>query len=201
MSDLPVLSKDERAYIAKVLKESASPSSERVLHLNEGEIGEFLLEGLAEVANLTIEAQADNLRLSFPLEVQRDEFQHLQLQLGVPRIYETDEKGPTQRPWRVHLEPAVALLDEDGETTRFQVLELSPNGMLVDVGDGPAPERLALRLPLGELRPVPIRARLVRTSMPGVAAYSLQVEQKRHAERIRRFIFQQHRLQHPLQSA
>lgn len=196
MSNHPVLSRDERAFLQKLLGEAAqsAPGSPRSFRIDGGESGNALLTRLAQHSSLSLESQGEDFRLSFPLELEQDEFHSLQINLGTPRIF---EHGPTQRPWRVHMEPAPALLDANGSPTHLRVLELSPSGLLLDIGEGHMPERFSLWLALPEQEPIPIRGSLARVTMPGVAAYRIELRQARHAERIRRFIFAQHRLQHP----
>lgn len=195
MSNHPVLSRDERAFLQKLLGETPQmPGVSRSFRIDGGEAGNALLERLAMHSSLTLESQAENYRLSFPLELQEDEFHSLQISLGTPRIF---EHGPTQRPWRVHLDPAPALLDANGAATHLHVLEMSPSGLLLDLGEGHMPERFSLWLALPDQEPIPIRGSLARITMPGVAAYRIELRHNRHAERLRRFIFRQHRLQHP----
>lgn len=191
-----VLSAEERKFLAGLLtSETAMVAAERSFAIDGGEAGNALLSSLGTHSEMTLESHFPDFWMSFPLSLAEDEFHALRLKFGAPRIY---EYGPNKRPWRLHLDNPIALQNAEGQATPMRIHELSPNGMLVDVaGVGSAPAELALWLPLPEQDPVEIRGTLVRAKGLRLAAYRLRPVHPEQAEQIRRFIFMQHRLQHP----
>lgn len=197
MSNHSILSNDERHYLRKLLKSETTPGKResRDFQIDGGEAGNALLAGLASHSKLTMESHFDDCWMSFPLQLAEDELHALQLKLGAPKIF---EYGPNQRPWRLHLDPPITLLDARGADTGLQAQQLSPNGLLVELGTTDAPPcELALCLPLPGREPIPFKAVLVRSTGARLAAYRLSVRHPAHTEALRQFIFQQHRLQHP----
>lgn len=196
MSKSAVLSSEERTFLAKLLTSDASVvSAERSFMIDGGETGNALLSSLATHSRMTLESHFPHCWMSFPLSLAEDEFHALRLKFGAPRIY---EYGPNKRPWRLHLDMPIALKDAHGDATALQVHELSPNGMLVDVSAvATAPSELSLWLPLPGQDSVEIRGTLVRAKGLRLAAYRLRAVKPEQAEQIRRFIFLQHRRQHP----
>ncbi|WP_313520200.1 hypothetical protein [Pseudomonas sp.] len=194
MQNDPLLTADELAYIRSLLSdgEGARLAASNFL-IDSNPQTQALLAALGSRAQLSLEAQIGSQRLTFPLQVIEDEFQALHLKLEAPRIF---EQGPVDRPWRLHLNKPLALLDEFGEATDLLVHEVSPNGVLLEVG-GVVPARFELALPLPGAKPVPLRGRLVRKVAQGLCAYRLLHDDERSLKRLRTFIFQQHRLQHP----
>jgi hypothetical protein len=191
-----VLSAEERTFLAKLLtSEAPVASTERSFSIDGGEAGNALLSSLATHSEMTLESHFQDFWMSFPVSLAEDEFHALRLKLGAPRIY---DHGPNKRPWRLHLDSPITLQDANGEDTPLRIHELSPNGMLVDVAAlDAAPTRLQLWLPLPDQERVEISATLVRAKGLRLAAYRLRPVRPDQAEQIRRFIFQQHRLQHP----
>lgn len=196
MSKQAVLSAEERIFLTKLLTSDAPATPvERSFAIDGGETGNALLTSLATHSKLSMESHFPDCWMSFPLSLAEDEFHALRLKLGAPRIY---EYGPNQRPWRLHLDTPIGLLDAQGGETGLQVHELSPNGMLVDVSaSGSAPTQFSLWLPLPEQDRLEVRGTLVRATGSRLAAYRLRLVRPEHGERMRRFIFLQHRLQHP----
>jgi len=194
MQDDPLLTADELAYIRSLLNEGegARLNASNFL-IDSSPQTQALLAVLGSRAQLSLEAQIGHQRLTFPLQLVEDESQTLHLKLEAPRIF---EQGPVDRPWRLHLNKPVALLDERGEASDLRVHELSPNGLLLEVTDV-APARFELSLPLPGAKPIPLRGRLVRKVGQGLCAYRLLHENERTLRRLHTFIFQQHRLQHP----
>jgi hypothetical protein len=190
----PLLSADELAYIRSLLGEADGArldASNFIIDSNPQT--QALLAALGSRAQLSLEAQIGSQRLAFPLRLVEDQFHALHLKLEAPRIF---EQGPVDRPWRLHLNRPLALLDELGETSDLRVHELSPNGVLLEVS-GVAPARFELALPLPGAKPIPLRGRLARKVAQGLCAYRLLHDDERTLKRLRTFIFQQHRLQHP----
>jgi len=194
MQDDPLLTTDELAYIRSLLDEGEGARLDASNFLiDSSPQTQALLAALGSRAQLSLEAQIGHQRLTFPLQLVEDEFQALHLKLEAPRIF---EQGPVDRPWRLHLNKPVALLDDLGEATDLRVHELSPNGVLVEIA-GVAPARFELALPLPGAKPIPLRGRLVRKVAQGLCAYRLLHQNQRTLQRLHTFIFQQHRLQHP----
>lgn len=196
MSKSAVLSAEERSFLARLLtSDTPVQATERSFMIDGGEAGNALLSSLATHSELSLESHFSEFWMSFPLELAEDEFHALRLTLGAPRIY---DHGPNKRPWRLHLDTPILLQDASGQDTELKVHELSPNGMLVDVSAvRTAPVELTAWLPLSEQESVEIRGTLVRAKGQRLAAYRVRPVRPEYAEPIRRFIFRQHRLQHP----
>lgn len=196
MSKPSVLSPEERSFLARLLtSDTPALPSERSFMIDGGETGNSLLSSLATHSKMSLESRFPDFWMSFPLTLAEDEFHALQLTLGAPRIY---EYGPNQRPWRLHLDTPLVLQDADGRPTELRVRELSPNGLLLDLSaSDAAPTQFSLWLPLPDQDPVEIRGTLVRAKGMRLAAYRIRLVHPEQGEDIRRFIFRQHRLQHP----
>lgn len=196
MSKPTVLSPEERTFLARLLtSETPAMPADRSFMIDGGDTGNTLLSGLATHSKMSLESRFADFWMSFPLTLAEDEFHALHLTLGAPRIY---EYGPNQRPWRLHLDTPIVLQDANGEPTALRVRELSPSGMLVDLSaTDTAPIQFVLWLPLPDQDPVQIRCTLVRSRGMRRAAYRMRLVNPEQAEDIRRFIFRQHRLQHP----
>lgn len=197
MSHPSPLSQDEREFIQQLLISpvNGKPLQAPSFRVDGGEQANALLARLAANANLSLESQFDDFSMTFPLHVLEDEFHTLHLKLGAPSIFES---GPVLRPWRLQLNQAIALLDAHGAPSSLSVQELSPNGLLVSSA-AKAPLRFKLWLALPDQQPILIHGKRVRTVGKQLTAYTVQVgpENLQDGERIRQFIFQQHRLQHP----
>ena len=112
------------------------------LLVNGGTQIKELLTRLVAHEQVTIQAQFANQQMSFPLQLVEDEFHAQHIQLGAPTIY---EDGPMVRPWRLHLEPAVPLEDDQGRMSGLWAREISFNGVLVELRDrARAPKHFAL---------------------------------------------------------
>jgi len=195
MSDDSPLSSDEMDFIQKILGSSVHHPKPRSLSFRvDGEPNaNALLARLAAHSQLSFEARFQTHRLTFPVQLMEDEFHTLHLQLGAPNIL---EQGPVQRPWRLHLETPVALLDDQGAESDLWVHELSPNGLLASC-PSTAPKQFALWLPLPGGEPIQLRGQRVRAADQQLTAYRVSTGHREHAERMRQFIFKQHRQQHP----
>ena len=88
------------------------------LRLDGGSEVQQLLTRLVAQEQVTLQANFENQQMSFPLQLVEDEFHAVSLQLGAPSIY---EDGPMMRPWRLTLEPPVALDDDLGLSTDLKV--------------------------------------------------------------------------------
>lgn len=195
MADQSSLSKDERDFIQQLLINPVlgKPLQAPRFRVDGGEQANALLARLADHSQLSLESHFDDHWLSFPLQLMEDEFHTLHLQLGAPSIF---EDGPVQRPWRLHLKQAIPLQDEAGEASDLLVRELSPNGLLIS-SPGKAPLHFSLWLPLPGQDPIPLHGKRVRSVGKKLTAYRLNGCHPGHTERIRHFLFQQHRLKHP----
>jgi len=197
MAEQTILSKDELTFIRKLMQRNGPPSAERTtgFRIDGGAQSNELLLQLAARANLSLQAEFEDFRMSFPLQLKEDELHSLDLQLAPPVIY---ERGPTTRAWRLHLEQPLALLKNDGGESSLSVHELSPHGLLVDAGkDRKPPKHFHLRLALPDDTPLEVDAHRVRELKGGLAAYEVEYPQEKDAERIRSFLYRQHQRLHP----
>ncbi len=195
MSDQSPLSQDERDFIRQLLVNPVlgKPVQTPSFRVDGGDQANALLARLAANTQLSLESHFDDHWLSFPLQLVEDEFHALHLKMGAPCIY---ENGPVLRPWRLHLDESIALQDDEGGETCLSVRELSPNGLLISA-PGKAPLHFSLWLPLPGQEAIPLQAKRVRSVGPNRTAYRLIGCHVRNTERIRQFIFEQHRLKHP----
>jgi len=192
-----VLTSAELAYINELVSGSpVEPRETRAgFNLDGGDKANELLLQLAAKANLTLEAELDDYCMSFPLQLNQDEFRTIRLQLAPPTIY---ERGPVLRAWRLHLDEPLPLLSNDGNETALSVHELSPNGLLVDPGPKrKAPKHLHLRLALPGEASLEVDAHRVRDTADGMTAYEVEYPQDKDAERIRSYLYEQHQRLYP----
>ncbi len=199
MAEKTLLSSDELAYIQQILG----------THLNNGvlPIPSFRIDGgsaanaiLAELGRhsaLHLQADFGDQHLRFPLQLVEDEFHALHLELGAPGIF---QHGDVQRSWRLNLAQPLFLLHKDGRLSELCVHEISPSGVLIEsTGTLAAPETFTLWLPLPDQEPIKLRGSYVRRINPELSAFRLEMLPGSQGERLRHFLFQQHRLQHPQQ--
>ena len=197
MAEDTILSKDELTFIRKLMQRNGGTTAERatVFRIDGGAQSNELLMQLAARANLSLQAEFEDFRMSFPIQLREDELHSLDLQLAPPVIY---ERGATTRAWRLHLDEPLALLKNDGGESSLSVHELSPHGLLVDAGkDRKPPKHFHLRLALPDDTPLEIDAHRVRELKGGMAAYEVEFPQEKDAERIRSFLYRQHQRLHP----
>lgn len=192
-----LLNHEELDYIQKILGNSmaisglAAPS----FRVDGGAAANAVLASLGKHAELHLDAQLGDQHLRFPLQLVEDEFHALHLELGAPGIFQL---GDVQRSWRLNLEQPLFLMHQDGRTSELCVHEISPSGVLVEAtGALDTPATFTLWLPLPGQEPIKLRGRYVRQINPELSAFSLDLLPNSHDERLRHFIFQQHRLQHP----
>ena len=192
-----ILTSAELAYINELVSGSPiEPGETRAgFRVDGGEKANGLLLQLAAKANLTLEAELRDYCMSFALQLNQDELDTVQLQLAPPTIY---ERGPVLRAWRLHLDEPLPLLSDDGNETALSVHELSPNGLLVDIGPKQqAPTHLHLRLALPGESSLEIDAHRIRDAEGGMTAYEVEYPQDRDAERIRSYLYEQHQRLYP----
>jgi hypothetical protein len=197
MPNKSLLSRDELAYIQQILGTSLSNGALPTpsFRVDGGATANALLAGLGQHSELHLEASFGDQRLRFPLQLVEDEFHALHLELGAPGIF---QQGAVQRSWRLALERPVTLLNENGQESSLRVYEISPSGVLLDnCLQRSLPENFNLWLPLPGQEPIKLCGRRVRRVSKQLTAFRLDLLPGGHGERLRHFIFQQHRLAHP----
>ncbi|WP_447589928.1 hypothetical protein [Aquipseudomonas campi] len=195
MSEHSALSSEELDFIQRVFN-TPTPGKRLqtpTFRVDGGARANTMLSDLGENAQLSLEAHFDGYWMSFPLQLVEDEMHNLQMELGAPSIY---EEGDVLRPLRLHLDESMPLLDEEGIPSGLHVEEVSPGGLLV-TGNTAMPRRFELWLPLPGHKPMAIKGRLLRMVGKRRAVYALKLRHPEHAERLRQFIFDQYRQQHP----
>lgn len=191
MQSDPLLTQDELDFIQKILFKP--PQKRRPDAAPPLALGKRLSELLARLGNeeqLSLDTHTDNQHLSFPLQLIRDDHRQSRLELGAPLIF---EQGVSERPWRLVLPTALALLDDRGQPSGLKALELSNNGILVEYSKTgtPAKDQL-LQLLLPQERRVQLRARLARRVSQKRYAYSLQTLHTEDEQTLRQYLFEQH---------
>lgn len=197
MTERSLLNRDELEYIQQILGYSLSPSTlpTPTFRVDGGAAANALFAALGRQAELHLEAVFGDQHLRFPLQLVEDEFHALHLELGAPGIF---QNGRVQRPWRLPLDTPLTLLHNNGQASSLEVHELSPAGVLLKSTNLlPPPDSFALWLPLPGQEPVLLRGNRVRHTSSDFTAFRLEMPPASHAERLRHFIFQQHRLRHP----
>ncbi|MCY1278026.1 hypothetical protein D9M68_246690 [compost metagenome] len=194
MSDDTILTQEELDFIRDLQTHSrSSDAGVPSLTLDGGPRAKKLLARLALHEQLTLEAQIDNQRVCFPLQVVEDEQHNLQLRLGPPSVV---EQSSTVRPWRLHFDIPVNLLDEQDRPTTLWIHSLSLSGMLVEVHDEPAPREFALWLPLDDQPDMELQGSLVRRTGDGLYAYAVNLARPQQVERLRSFLLDRHQRLH-----
>lgn len=191
MQSDPLLTQDELDFIQKILFKP--PQKRRPDAAPPLALGKRLSELLARLGNeeqLSLDTHTDNQHLSFPLQLIRDDHRQSRLELGAPLIF---EQGVSERPWRLVLPTALALLDDSDQPSGLKALELSNNGILVEYSKTgtPAKDQL-LQLLLPQERRVQLRARLARRVSQKRYAYSLQTLHTEDEQTLRQYLFEQH---------
>ncbi|MDD0841353.1 PilZ domain-containing protein [Pseudomonas sp. Gutcm_11s] len=196
MSEQPTLSSEELDFIREVFSSQliGKPLSIPAFKVDGGPLANALLARLGGHAKLSLEAQVDNCRMTFPLQMVDDELHGLLLEMGAPSIF---EDGQVRRPWRLELDEPLVLRDKHGEDSALLVYEIAPDSLVVGSPMLEPPERFSLWLPLPGFESLPIKGQRIRRIGRHRAAYGLQMQHSEHAERIRQFIFEQYRQQHP----
>ncbi|UVE16914.1 PilZ domain-containing protein [Pseudomonas sp. LS44] len=190
MQDESILTHDELQFIRELQNapRPADPPTTALL-VDGGERTKELLARLAVHEHLTIEAQIDNQRVSFPVHLVEDEFHALHVQLGLPTIV---EQAAANRPWRLPFPEPLALLDADGKASGLWLHSLSQSGLLVEVRDRPIPKRFTLWMPVPDAQPIELRGTLIRETEQHLIAYRLSQHKVRQHERLRKFILDHH---------
>ncbi|MDZ4195393.1 hypothetical protein OF113_19395 [Ectopseudomonas chengduensis] len=191
MQSDPLLTQDELDFIQKIFFKP--PQKRRPNAAPPLALGKRLSELLARLGNeeqLSLDTHTDNQHLSFPLHLIQDDHSQSRLELGAPLIF---EQGVSERPWRLVLPTALALLDDSDQPSGLKALELSNNGILVEYSKTgtPAKDQL-LQLLLPQERRVQLRARLARRVSQKRYAYSLQTLHTEDEQTLRQYLFEQH---------
>lgn len=197
MLEQPLLTQAELEFLQHLNTPSVAPKPKPMenLQVDAGGPLKALLAHCAANEQLTIDAHFANHRLTFTAHLIEDAEHTQHLELGIPQIF---DEGPSPRAWRLPLTPAVALRQRNSKPSDLLVHEISMSGLLVEHrGQGQAPERFSLILPLIEQKPIAIEGTLVRETLDGLLAYSLEPLDKRGHERLQQFIYQRHRELHP----
>jgi hypothetical protein len=192
-----LLTQDELDFIQNMHQNLQAEGSEvnAGLLVNGNSQLQELLTRLVAHDHVTIQAQYENQQLSFPLRLVEDEFHEQHIKLGAPTIY---EDGPMVRPWRLALADALPLEDRHGRACALWVVEISINGVVVQVREGgEAPEVFSLWFAPAGYAPIALRGSLERQIAPGLLAYRLITHSADETERLRQYILEQHRLAHP----
>jgi hypothetical protein len=197
MSKKSLLSHEELGFVQQIFGNSMSISGLPTpsFRVDGGAASNAILARLGKHAELHLDAQLGDQHLRFPLQLVEDELHALHLELGAPRIF---QQGDVQRSWRLNLEQPLFLLHKNGRMSDLCVHEISPSGVLIEsTGTQASPEAFTLWLPLPDQDPIKLRGRFVRRIDSELSAFRLDLLPGSHGERLRHFIFQQHRLQHP----
>ena len=196
MSEHPTLTSEELDFIREVFSSQliGKPLSVRAFKIDGGPQANALLTRLSSQARLSLGAELDDCRMSFPLQLVEDELHGLQLEMGAPRIY---EDGDMRRAWRLALDEPLHLRDSHGEESELLVYELAPGSLVLSSPLRAPPESFSLWLQLPGCESLPVKGRRIRPISRHRAAYSLQMHSREHAECLRQFIFEQYRQRHP----
>lgn len=196
MSEHSTLSSEELDFIREVFHSQliGKPLPIPAFKVDGGPLANALLARLGGHAKLSLEAQLDHYRMTFPLQLVEDELHGLQLEMGAPSIY---EDGLVRRPWRLELDEPLPLHDGSGDASSLLVYELAPASMVVGSPLAEPPEKISLWLSLPGFDSLPVKGQRIRRIGRHRAAYRLQLQHHEHAERIRQFIFEQYRRRHP----
>jgi hypothetical protein len=200
MQDAPILTSEELDFIQDLQTPAPPPGPAQTpsLRVDGGAQTKALLTRLAASDQLTIEAHFNGERVTFPLQLVEDEFHSLSLEIGLPQVV---EQGQCERPWRQRLAPAIALVDEQGKPNGMWLHSISTTGMLVEVRHQLVPNNLTLWLPQSGSEPIRLQGILARRTEQRLVAYRLSGRKTVHSERLRQYIYQQHRLLNQLEPA
>lgn len=193
MAGQELLSADELSFIHQLL-DSAEPESEQSIALNLPLPG-LMLPLLERAEQLVLVASYRHHLLRLPVRFKRDEFGRSGLLLEAPEILET---GPRLRNWRLQPLHPLRLMDEQGRDTGMRIHDLSMSGLaLTFEPQDSVPELLNLQLELpGDNDLLPLEAEQVRRLDDGRVAYRLVSDEEEPIERLRWFLFRQHRHLH-----
>ncbi|MDX1537156.1 hypothetical protein [Arsukibacterium sp.] len=195
----PVLSKEERGYIAELFEGDiaiapAEPGGVSHTISVTTEVPELIAPLLGQ-AKLTLLAEVGNYKLWFPLEMTLDESGQFNPVLGIPEVVEYVGK---QRSWRSTELDGLNIRCE-GLSGKVELLSLSSTGMALKLNSVDSVEQmsrhpeLTLQLPDGQLLQLGMEP--VRLHNQTLAAKITTT--KPNSDALRRFLFQRHRQRHP----
>ena len=189
MRNEPLLTHDELAFLQELLDEPAPAATEvSRLVVDSSPAIRALVASLGEGAHFTVEAQVNGQRLSFPLQLIRDDLQTLQIQLETPQIY---EKGIVERPWRATLPSPLPLVDRAGAACGLSVVQLSVNGALVTSDNGKClPDNFLHWMGLPDKSTLYVRGKQVRMVGENTAAYRITPVQAQGLARLQELLVQ-----------
>lgn len=192
MNARELLDAEELALLGEVLLPPADADAPLPVNLP---FGQLLLPLMERADHLLLVASYRHHLLRFPVRLQRDEFGRPTLAIDAPEILET---GPTLRNWRLQPLAPLRLLDPHGNDIQLRIHDLSVSGLSLEFDDPQTiPEQLNLQLELPECGTrLPLAAARVRHLDGQRVAYRLQPGDEALAERLRWFLFQQHRALH-----
>lgn len=199
MQDSPLLTSEELDFLQDLQSppRTLGPLQTPSLRVEGGTQTKDLLTRLAASDQLTIEAHFNGERVTFPLQLVEDEFHAFSLELGAPQVV---EQSSSERPWSLALEPAIELVDEHGKPSGLWLHSLSTTGLLVEVRHQLVPNSFTFWLPQAGAEPIRLQGILARRTRQRLVAYRLSGRKTEHSERLRQYIYQQHRLLNPLQT-
>jgi hypothetical protein len=198
MQDSTLLTSEELDFLQDLQSppRPQGPMQTPSLRVDGGTQTKALLTRLAASDQLTIEAHFNGERVTFPLQLVEDEFHSLSLEIGEPQVV---EQGPSERPWRLHLTPAIELVDEHGKPSGLWLHTVSTTGLLVEVRHQLVPNSFTYWLPQAGAAPIRLQGVLARRSKQRLVAYRMSGRKTAHSERLRQYIYQQHRLLNPVE--
>ncbi len=189
MRNEPLLTREELSFLQQLMDDSSPCTTAPEFTLNSSPDIQRLLASLGEHAQLTVQAQVGNQRLSFPLHLnQDDESRTLSLQLEAPQIFEA---GRVERPWRATLDSPLNLAQRNGQASVLWVQQLSHSGALICSDDGSEPPRhfvLGLVLPGKPL--LSLRGSRVRQLSSSQAAYRITPVRQSGIKRLHELLVQ-----------
>lgn len=188
MRNEPLLTRDELAFLQQLLDEPAAPASPASpLVVDSSPAVRALLASLGGEAHFTVEAVVNGQRLSFPLRLDRDDLETLQVRLDAPQIF---EKGIVERPWRATLARPLPLLQRSGAASGLSIIQLSQSGALVSAESGALPNSFTLWMALPDKSTLSLRGKQVRAVNATTAAYRITPLQSNGFARLQELLAQ-----------
>ncbi len=147
---------------------------------------------LTQAKSLNLVAEFEHHLLQFSVRLSVSEDMHPELVFDAPEIMEA---GPTHRKWRFRPDASLKILDQHGNDSGLNVVDLADNSVSLqrEEGDESLPDQMKLQLELPDSgHRVPLSARRVRELANGVAAYQLELQDSAQEDQLRWFLFSQH---------
>jgi len=193
MQEQALLTQAELAFIRQLNQHATSEQRNPPgLPVDIGKQLSELLSHYAADEPLSLHAHIANQRLTFDLQLSRDEQNAPCLALSAPQIF---DEGEVNRAWRSPLPEPLPLHTPDAQPSDMWIHQLSMNGALIEHrAQRRAPKRFHLLLPVDEHTPIAVTGVFVRKTEDGLLAYQLHTLNPQSDELLRQFIYQQHRL-------